>query len=164
VNTYPEYAQYENLVYSAIHSVHREIGGNIDEMIACAGLLFVKAVNCYNDSRNMSLASWIRKVVWDDTYSARRNELVRAKYHAKGETDFSLVADTRSAFSLSELLEDLSQDARNLVELTLNPTDGIILKQDGSPKQPSLMAMARRMYGWSNEQLAEICQEIRESL
>lgn len=164
MNTYPEYTQYEKLVYSAIHSVWRDIGGNLEEMLACSGMLFVKACQCYNEQRGMSIGAWIRKVVWDDTFSARRIDIGRSNRYEKGDFDLLAVEDKRSRFSLAELMEELSEDARNLVELSINPHNGIALKQDGVPKQSSLMAAARRLYGWSNEHLAEVCNEIRESL
>jgi hypothetical protein len=163
MNAFPEYHQYEKLIYSAIRSVHAQIGGDLQEMLACSGMLFVKACLCYNETRGMQIGAWIRKVAWDDTYSARRTDLTRSKYYCKGEVDLTEVADKRSGFSLQEFMDDLSEDARNLVELALNPVD-ILLTHEGVPKKASFKAKARRMYQWSDEQISELWQEVCDAL
>ena len=163
MSTFPKYEDYEKLVYSAIHAVHRQIGGDLPEMLACSGMLFTKACLCYSDKRGMTIQSWIRKVVWDDTFAARRGEIVRSKYHEKGDVDFQQFEDGRSTFRLSEFLEDLSEDARNLAHLVLEP-DGIALTKEGVPKKMSLIAKARRMYNWTDEQIRELFEEIGDAL
>lgn len=158
-----EYEDVEKLIYSAIHSVWRDIGGNLDEMLACSGMLFMKAVRSYKPERGKGIGPWIRKVAWDDTYAARRVEIGRMKKYAKGDVDLMAVAD-RHHFNLQELLDELSTDAINLVQLALDPTEGIAIKLDGVPKMVSFCAAAKRMWGWNDEQLREVMEEIRVGL
>lgn len=158
-----KYEDVEKLIYSAIISVWRNIGGDLDEMIACSGMLFVKAVNCYKPERGKTIEAWIRKVAWDDTFSARRIDIGRQKKYAKGDVDLAAIVD-RHHFNLQDLLDELSEDAINLVQLALDPIDGIKMKADGVPKMVSFCAAAKRLWGWSDEQLQEIMLEIREGL
>lgn len=159
-NNYP---QYEKLVYSAIYAVYWEIGGDIREMTACAGWLFAKACRTYKPGAGRKIESWIRKVTWDDTYAARRIDLGRRKKYEKGDIDLLAIAD-KPHFSLEEFVANLSEDARNLVFLALNPSDGIKLCNDGTPKKNSFFVVAKQVYNWSDEQLQEIVKEIQECL
>jgi hypothetical protein len=161
--SFPEYSQYEKLVYSAIYSVWGSIGGDLPEMLACSGMMFVKACQTYKPDCGMSIGSWIRKVTWDDTYAARRIHIGREKRYEKGEFDLMMVAD-RVRFDLANFMDDLSDDARNLVLLALNPVETIALKDNGVPKRNSFYAVAKRMFCWSDEQLREVVQEIAECL
>jgi hypothetical protein len=61
-------------------------------------------------------------------------------------------------------MEELSEDARKLVELAISPPATVACTKECIPKRISLMAAARRLYGWSNEQLAELWEEIGDSL
>ena len=156
-----DYAKYEKLVFSAIHAVHKQIGGDIDEMIACAGYLFMKACRTHNAEKGRKIESWIRKVAWDDTFAARRIDIGRKKKYA--DTDLTTIPD-RHHFSLEDFLENLSDDARNLVYLAINPLDGIKTTNDGIPKRNSFYSTVKRVYNWSDEQLQEVVKEIQECL
>lgn len=160
--TFEQYPQFRMLVFKQIHKVHKSIGGDLDEMLANAALLFHKAVTTYDNSRGTSLATWIAKVAWDDTFAERRIEMGRQKRYTR-DADLDHQPD-RHHFDMNGFLDELSNDARELALLAFNPPKEVKLKLDGTPKQTSLIGYARRAFKWTDEHVRQLSDEITGAL
>ena len=157
-----DFPKYELLIRRTISAVHNKIGGDIDEMLSMAGTLYVLACQTYKPERG-AFPSHVKKVTWDDTFSMRRTELRRAKRFDK-DIDILSVPEKQAGFDLQEFASSLSDEARRLLDLAFDPPENVCMTLEGIPKQKSLFAYAKRLYGWSAEQLAETAREIQSAL
>ena len=157
-----QYPKYQSLVHKTILSVHASIGGDIEEMFSMAGTLYMQACQTYKPERGV-FPSHVRKVTWDDTYALRRTE-IRRDQRMDREVDLLTVPAKPAGFDLAEFTSSLSDEARRLLDLALDPPDDVMRTKEGLPKQNSLFACAKRLFGWTAEQIAETVSEIQSAL
>jgi len=157
-----DYCECRPIIIKAIVQVHRSIGGDLDEMCGYAGELFLKAVRTFREGAGRNIKSWCYKVAWDDTFAARRIEIGRKKRYEYME-DLSIVCG-RPNRVWTEILEDLSEDARMLAYIAVEAPEAIKVTADGIPKKNSLFAYVRKAFNWSEEQLTAASEEIRFAL
>ena len=80
----------------------------------------------------------------------------------RSEMDPALVAERRSQFSLEEFIEDLSEDARTVVKLTLDcPRE---IQRAFRLQKRRWVKDALKTAGWSMNRIMETFKEIQEAL
>ena len=159
-----EYQTYLPFIRKAVYRVQKEIGGDIDEMLANGWLLFIKACENFNPQAGRKFSSYLYKVAWDDTYAARRIECHRKKVHPTTLFPYRFDVEQKRPFNFDRFMGELSNDAKAAVEFILNPPETVILKQDGTPKINSLKSQLIRQFQWTTDQFFSVAEEIMESM
>jgi hypothetical protein len=159
-----EYQKHIPYMMKALYSVHNQIGGDLEEMKASLWLLYDKACRFYRPAAGKAFKAYLYKVVWDDTYAARRIEVNRKAKHPMRRISDKFDMQDRARFSFPDFLSELSQEAAGAVLVALEPPDGVKYALDGTPKARSVLKVVREHFNWSSEQLHDICNEIREAL
>lgn len=162
MTTYNEFKEYELYMLSAVHSVIKQVGGDINEMKSDLYLLYAKAKKNYNSDRGRPFKSYLYKVVWDDLYSMRRVQIDRNRRHPI--TAIPVELTDRRRFDFASFLSELSNEAKLAIEFAMNPPPTVKLCHDGTPKQKSLLAQLQIHFQWSKDQFNSVCEEIRAAL
>lgn len=151
-------------MFSAIHSVMRQVGGDFEDMRAELWLLFKKAKANYKAEKGRPFRSYLYRVVWDDLYAARRIQVHREHNHPmKAITDKFDVACRRN-FDFAMFLQELSEEARAAVQFAISPPVPVKVCNDGTPKQKSVISAMRDHFNWTTAQFSAVCEEIRAAL
>lgn len=155
----------QGLMKTAVKRVFDQVGGELDEMMAETGALFMKAVLTYEEGRKQ-FTSHLYQVVWHDLFAKRRQALRRRLQPVDSEGLFEMLPheDGCNYPRYMDLLEKLDDDALELVQLTTNPPKRVQLKVDGTPSIRSLRAYAIEVWQWSPEQFTEASNNIQEAL
>lgn len=162
--TYESYKENLPIMIAAIRKVANAIGGDLDEMLADTYFLFQKAVESFNPTAGRKFSSWLFKVCWDDTFSARRVQCNRKAKHPTHFMSEKFDMEDRVHFDFDTFLSDLSADARQAVLFCLEPPATVKITNEGIPKRSSMVAAMRQQFAWTTEQIDQIAQEIRELL
>lgn len=161
------YAEVREAVVGTARKFQARYGGDSQELLAQANLLFVTAVRDYLPDRGQFLP-WLRFRVWTGLAEMTREELRRHKSRNSG-----LDVDTiprKAPSGLTALLVDLSNDARALIALLLDPPPAALFNARvfGSPRVPDNLfdgvCTMLSACGWGDERLDLAIREVEEAL
>jgi RNA polymerase sigma factor (sigma-70 family) len=190
-NAEETYNECLDLIRSVVWKVIRQYGGDFDELMSEANAAFLDAYRTFDGSS--AFTSWLHTRVWYSCVSFVRDRLEEQSRYKWREAeratvdgisiksigDASLadesihngvenVPDRRSTWRVSDLLEELGEDARMVVSLTLEtPTElARIAEQKGG--QPRNLRSSLRQHlaemGWTAVRIAESFSEVRRAL
>ena len=159
MNVVERYESVKPLIFKVVKEFQRRHGGEWDELLGEANLLFMKSLEGY-DWRKGKFSKRIAYKVWWGLFSQRSQQMTREG--RMGERDTSLPLEDvpcEDSFDLVMLTEEVSDDAALLIELALQE-DG-----KGTPdrKRGRLAAILIDL-GWTATRILESFQEIREAL
>lgn len=158
------FADMERLIYYTVHEFVRKYGGQFEHWIEYAGIAFMTAYHKYDPSLGMTFASYVRFVLWHHLLDVRRRA---ARYHARDSQEPLDELHAPPVFDRISFLDELSRDARKVVNLILATPPGLS-KEIGSVKKPwmirSVLRRHLRALGWTTERIAESFSEIRRAL
>lgn len=164
VATLEEFPKWQSHMEKAVHSVWSAVGGDLEEMQGGLVFLYLKAVRNYNSAAGKSFKSYLYKVVWDDTFSARRIEISRIHRMQLIRITDGFDCPERRSFSVSRFMEDLSEEAQQAVKFVLDPPKTAKLRSDGQVNTRYVLFAIRNHFQWSKHQMSKVIEEIRSSL
>ncbi len=158
------YQDIQNLIYDVVWKFKRAYGGDFDEMISKANMIFMEAFFSHQQKK-ASFSTWLHDRLWwglMDHYRKTRLEKDRV------ETRESLEDIPAPIFMpFCELISELSQDAQTIVELILDMPQSVEQAALAKGTHPRNIRAALRSYlrvflGWSEEHVVQTFQEIAE--
>lgn len=110
----------EGLIVDAAWKFWRTYGGDIDDLIAQSNLIFIDAFDTYDSSKGAKLTTWVTLKVKYGLLSYMRGGNVYGTTHVSIDDDFAdTYPESNKNFSVMEMLDDLEQDARIVLQLFL---------------------------------------------
>lgn len=157
--------QIERMIEKVVTNFHHKNGGDRDELLAEAKLIWLKALPHYDSTRSkITTFSWI--VIWRGLISYNRKVYRRHSRESVGTIDYPLPDHSNSGF-LRSLLFEVSEDARIIVEMILDTPRhlGTWLNSQWAMRQ-ILPIVENRLHGmgWDSIRIENRFQEIREAL
>jgi hypothetical protein len=147
----------------------RQYGGEVDELVAEAQLLFMKNWRRYNPDCG-SFSNFIRYYTWKgllDTARKVAKDRARCVSMPRAELDRAAVADRAT---LGARLGELSADAQYVASLALRPPPDVRLSAAGRRGMEHPGSIRRAMIefledmGWAGARVAEAFAEVKEAL
>jgi hypothetical protein len=161
------YLDLEQYLAKIVGSFTRKHGGEYDEWMSLARELFVDAFY-YHDPAKGSFEKTVGTFVWGRMLNYWQRQKDRARKRDKGYLLDNHPA-TIPEFNVGEFLEDLSGDARDVVNLVLEDAPDLrVAMAWRKVKNPTQVRYALkevlRDLGWTASRIAESFTEIREAL
>ena len=160
--TIPTYESCEPTIRTAVRIHRRRWGGDMEELMCEAGLIYVEAVRDYDPDRGAKFVTWlcnrIRNKLRDQARSRMRRKLpVKALYEEP---------------AAPSLTDTLSEDADLLIRLALTAprellTAGAARKRKGGNKIVTAGCVKdylKLALNWPKRRIKETFEEIREAL
>lgn len=190
-NASETYEECLDLIRSVVWKVIRTYGGDFDELMSEANVAFLDAYRTFDGSS--AFTSWLHTRVWYSCVSFVRDRLEEQSRYKWREAeratvdgisirsigDASLasesihngvenVPDRRSTWRIGDLLEELGEDARLVVSLTLETPPDLERVYQAKGAQPRNLRSSLRQYlaemGWTAVRIAESFNEVRRAL
>lgn len=161
------YEDVERLIWDVVHKFHAKHGdryGTRQELFSEGCFAFLRAYQRYNPSKG-SFSTYVRNMTNYLLLELTRSETKR-RIRMNVSDDDTEVADTSSPFSLSEFLDEVSEDTRAIVMLVLD-TPGDLLHAMRGEDNDNIQYLLRQYLvglGWAKERIAECFTEISHAL
>lgn len=159
------YQDIQNLIYDVVWKFKKAHGGDFDEMVSEANVIYMDAYLNHNPNR-ANFTSWLyRKLIWGLSERHRTLLLKNHREQTSGEMyEFSSPTVRRPFY---ELLTELGQDARTIVELILEMPEVMeqnALSNGTTPRniQSALHIYLKTFFGWTEKHVLDTFREIAE--
>lgn len=162
------YSDVEKLLQSLCWRFCRRTGAPFDVAMSEANAAYVAAYNSYQPGRGSTFATWVRRRV---DYALREFARQHANDRLAKTRRFGPSEDTadRERFDLTRFAEELSNDARTVIRLAIEPPTDVMLSAHTSYgpcpsglKKGILEFLAD--IGWTAQRIGESFREIGEAL
>jgi len=165
------YIDVENLIYDIVWKFIRKRGGDFEELAAEANLLYVLAFDSYNESKG-AFSTWIHFCVWKGLLNfikqTRQENRYGVAFCGLDEGEGQVLGKKSCPFSLSEMLEEISEDSKTLISLVFAPPEAITKRELEKGLSPCKTRVYLKGYlytlGWTSKQIRTSFREIREIL
>jgi len=161
------YFDIQNLIFDTVWKFQRQNGGDFDEMVAEANLIYMKAFLSHNPNKSQ-FSTWLRFALWKGLIDFRRfireeNRYINIKHFEEIENFHLYPASTYIPFW--DLISELSDDAKTIVDLILEPPEimqSAALRKGNAPCniKTALRTHLSYVLGWSANQIKNSFQEI----
>lgn len=175
------------LIFDTVHKFHRSYGGDFEELVGDAHLIFMEVYNNFDPGRGTKFSTWLRLKIWYGLLEKARAQAKRRKgLHDRAVdqtdkrmssinlTDISCIdltnipAVNQPTFSLLDFISEreISKDAVIVVNLVLNPPPGLgkIFEKSGWKRVRGCLREYLRGLGWTVARISESFSEIRQVL
>ena len=161
------YKDMAKLIFNIAWRFQLRHGGDIDDLISEANLLFINAFDEHDESRSQ-LSTWLTRYIGSGLWDYIKNE--RKRVHLSIEDKDS--PQVFNPFSIMELLDEMGKDALIIVQLFLETPTEVILKALEGGKQMKHMRgyMRRRLrnrlrqMGWTVHRITKGFDEVRAAI
>jgi len=165
------YEDMKNLIFTITWKFQARNGGEIDDLIGQANLLFILALDEYDETRQAQLSTWlwiyINKGLRNYTRKERRHTLISID-----DEDRNINPQILNSFSILELLDELEQDTLLIIQLFFETPNEIIqgILDDGKQMKHMRGYMRRRLrnrlkqMGWTIRRITEAFERIKEAI
>jgi len=165
------YEDMENLILKITWNFHTRNGGDIDDLIGQANLLFIYAFDKYDENKKAELSTWLWHYINKGLKTYIRKER-NHNYISIDDKDRNINPQTFDSFSIIELLDELEQDTLTVIQLFLETPNEIIQSVLDNGKQMKHMRgyMRRRLrnrlkqMGWTIRRISEAFEKIKEAI
>lgn len=158
----------ENLIYKVVWDFKDHYGGDFEQLLAEANLLFVLAYDTHNEAK-AGFTTWLHFCIRKGLLSFKRRIRQENKY-----TKFFPLEETNPTHEkfyqplcFFELFDEFGADSKQIIELILNPpTELVGLVFEEGKYNPHTFKAELRTYlsslGWTGRRIKESFNEIRE--
>lgn len=163
------YKDVQRLIFATVWKFWNIYGGDIDDLIGQAHLIFIDTVDNYDSSRGTKFTSHIAARI-----KARLFDYMRKgngyKPHAQIDDEFAgLYLAPNENFSVIELLDEMGQDAHIVLQLFLEmPRDFMVNILNKSGRMDHVQSAVRnrlrnrlRQMGWNVRRIKKAFEEIK---
>ena len=161
-----DYQSVRPLLYQLCRRFHARHGGEWDELVSEANECFTVAWHSYQPAKG-KLTTWVHWKVWHGLLEGHRS---RAKQHSR-RIDLDMARlPSRKRFDLHELVQEVSDDAAAVIELTVGTPMELLLECRCLQRKPKASSVRAALVdflldtGWSAARILETFREIREVL
>jgi len=158
------YYDVENLIYDIVWRFQKRYGGEFEELFGEANLIFIKVYETYKEAK-AAFSTWLCFCIWkgllDKLKIDRRYEGVSICYDEYYEEPI-----TFSSFSITDLLDSVSEDSKTIIKLICNPPKILqeqTLKKGTLPRnfRSTLRQYLQEEMEWTKETIRDSFIEIR---
>ena len=115
------YGDYEKLVYHTVHGFVRKYGGDTEEMISEANLIFLNAVDKFDHERGTKFSTYLVRSIHNRLYNVRKAELAHARRYNSENGDLPMAATIPARPDSGFYgLHDLTEDAKTVLGLIID--------------------------------------------
>lgn len=161
------------LIWDTCHKFYRRYGnlnGTVEELFSLAQLSFMKAYHSYTKT-TASFATWVRWYIWHELLEYQRGDMRRNKAAKVTPTDMvendNFIAN-QSNFKMIDFVDGLSEDAKMVVNLVLDPPDGLAaaMRKRGPGDGRTKLSIEQFLLGfeWDSIKISEVFSEISTAL
>ena len=157
------YEDMQGLIFETAWRFWNSHGGDIDEYIAEANLLFIKAFDCYDESKS-KLTTWVVT-----TINNGLRDFIRTEYrqtHVSMSDEFE--SQSSKGFSVMELLDEMERDCHTIIQLFLETPQEILLSALADKNRRGVKGLAKnrlknrlRQMGWTICRIKKAFEEIK---
>ncbi len=161
------YFDVQNLIFDTVWKFQRQNGGDFDEMVAEANLIYMKCFISHNPNESQ-FSTWLRFTLWKGLINFRRfireeNKYMTIQYIEEIENFHLYPAPSYIPFW--DLVSELSDDTKTIVSLILEPPEIMQSAALRKGTAPCNIKTALRIYlsyilGWSASQIKDSFKEI----
>lgn len=164
------FANSRNLIASIAWHFWQANGGDLDDLIAQANLLFIDAVDSYDPTKNAKLSTWIFITVRNGLLEYVRNRNVyKTTYTAIDDEFVDTYPASSNDISVMEFIDDMTQDAHIVLSLFLETPREILvnIRNDNKRIDHARFTMRNRLWnrlrqnGWSKHRTTNAFKEIK---
>ena len=159
------YNDMKNLIARTVWKFKKTYEIEFEEYLAEANLLFLKAVKSH--SKKAQLSTWVVTRIWYGLL----DKLYEERNWKRQRTDFQLIEKTfltlHPSMTASELVDEISSDAKLILSLTLNMPKEIIQNAKRSKNHLNLKISLKnylRNIGWTIRRVQESIDEIQNAI
>jgi DNA-directed RNA polymerase specialized sigma subunit len=118
------YEDMKNLIFDTTWKVQRTFGGDIDDLMGQANLLFIQAFDSYDETK-AKLTTWIASYIT----TGLRLYLTKERKQKYIIVDFREIeiAQAPNTFCITELIDEMEQDVHIIVQLFLETPKDVII-------------------------------------
>lgn len=169
------YEDMQNLVYKTAWNFYRKYGGDIEDLIGQANLIFIHAVDHYDENKGTEFTTWLVNDInyWLRIYMRdERRQIYLPLSSVLDNEDINFDIPVQDDFSVLELLDEIEKDAHTIIQLFLDtPKDAIeeyMYRAKGKKGRHFEGFMKRRLknrlrqMGWTITRIKEAFNEIKE--
>lgn len=163
------FEEVKRLVYHTVHQFKKSHGGDLQQLISEAHECYMNAFHDYIPELG-PFPSYVRMRVWCGLIDIARSKAIRdriLKRHSDKVLAYQSAAH-RSSFDISDFLQGLGEDAREVVQLVLAEVQTLqVENEDGSVLGLFSRAAIRQRLkdlGWHWQDVSNAFKEIQEAL
>jgi len=180
------YEDVEALIWHAVLNFNRRHGGDVEEQISIANLMFMEALERHEQDRSSFVTYLVWKIWWMlmkdlnkqiqrqaarpaimQRWPHKRGALLEGAADDDGVFDINEITDRpdRTPFDAEMFMDAASEDAQQVLQMALEFEDE--LKQEARSKTRTLRSTLRNALcklGWTMDRITESFGEIREAL
>ena len=165
-NASETYEECRKLIYSTVWSVIRQYGGDFDDLMSEANVAFLDAYESFDGSS--AFTSWVYSTVWYRCVDFVGSRLENQRRFQSVEDDTTIPDRRRSSWRINDMLEELGEDARLVVKLTIETPAELARIADVKGGQARNLRSSLRQYladmGWTAVRIAESFCEVQRAL
>jgi len=164
------YEDMKKLIFKVSWEIKASHGGEINDLIGQANLLFIYALDEYDETES-GLSTWLRRYIRAGLKNYIRSEQRHKSRHVQISIDsIDVNLQVFDSFSLMELLDEMGEDALTIVQLLFETPNDILLTALKSGKRMNHMKsyMRRRLrnrlrqWGWTACRITKTFGEMRK--
>lgn len=166
------YKDMEKLVLKVTWRFQTRYGGEIDDLIGQANLLFILAVDEYDETKQAQLSTWLWHYINKGLWNYVKAENHKNNHISIDDEDKNINPQILDSFSILELLDELEQDTLLIIQLFFETPNEIIqgVLDDGKQMNHMQGYMRRRLrnrlkqMGWTIKRISEAFKKIKEAV
>ncbi len=166
------YKDMEKLILKVTWKFQTRYGGEIDDLIGQANLLFILAFDEYDESKKTQLSTWLWHYINRGLWNYIKTENHKNNHISIDDEDKNINPQTSDSFSILELLDELEQDTLLIIRLFLETPNELIASILNEGKQMNHIQgfMRRRLrnrlkqLGWTLKRVTEAFDKIKEAI
>ena len=151
---------HEGLVIGTACKFYRNFGGDLQEITADAFYLFTTACQSYKDKA--PLGYWIGRRVWWGLLDERRQKLRRRRHEQASASPPERSYEDSHDYDWQD---DLSNDAKEVVEAALQPPPDVVCLRSERPHKDVSRHMIERYFrdcGWTRKRVRKAFREVEQ--
>ena len=162
------YADVKGIIYQVVHKFCSRHKADFDEMLSIANLAFCECWPRYDSNKARFTTHVYLRVYYAMLETCRKNKR-RSEVFQFVETDASELSTARKECFVVDLLDELSTDARTIVNIVLNGRETSHVMQNSqcnntAASTKNAIAKVLNEIGWSTARVIESFMEIEHAL
>lgn len=165
------YLDYQKLIFDVVHKFIARYGGDFEELLGEANLIFILAFNSYN-YKAAKFSTWLYSSLWHGLQDYKRKEYrtTHFKNHSN-KVSFEFEEDNHPVTTSNEIIDlfdEFSNDAKEVIHLIFNAPPSISNKALRKSKPRITKGVVKnyihQRFGWKHDNINKVFQEIQEVL
>ena len=166
------YKDMEKLILKVTWRFQTRYGGEIDDLIGQANLLFIYAFDEYDETKKTKLSTWLWHYINIGLWNYVKTENHKNNHISIDDEEVNINPQTSDSFSVIELLDELERDTLLIIRLFLETPNELIASvlDDGKQMNHIQGFMRRRLrnrlkqMGWTLRRISEAFEKIKEAV